>query len=161
MSAYSHKDNTLYLKPQEEKRFESATGEYGGRQTGNITIITKSSKHGKKGKKGESVEDIVRHKEPMESKCLCQATAHKLWTNCTSCGYIMCELDSRNSFCTFCKNKLDECLLPRVSDSSREKEEKVVLPVDRQLQAAIERKDRLINFDRNKVCITSLICDFV
>jgi hypothetical protein len=130
---------------------------------GNMTIITKSKP--KRGRKDADLINIEYLTEPTESKCSCQAAVHKLYTNCTSCGYIMCDLDTRNTFCTFCKSPIDKMHLPALGKASKGEVAASQaadaidgganvddnINNDRQLKAAIDRKNRLLAFDKNEV----------
>jgi len=121
---------------------------------------TKKSKYvplySKDGKAADTVQLAGRH------PCECQAVKHPLVNNCLSCGRIVCAQEGSGP-CLFCaslvvtreeqlvldkKNKKSEMLYKKLAGDSRS-----------QYQAALDNKERLLDYDANSAKRTQIIDD--
>jgi len=112
--------------------------------------------YSKDGKAAETVQLSGRH------PCECQAVKHPLVNNCLSCGRIVCAQEGSGP-CFFCdhlvvtkeeqvvldkKNKKSEMLYKKLAGDSRS-----------QYQAALDNKERLLEYDANSAKRTQIIDD--
>lgn len=98
---------------------------------------------------------------PGRLQCECQATKHGLVSNCLNCGRIVCEQEGSGP-CLFCGNLV--CTREeqeKINRGSRagEKLKQELLNKGKDLEKAIEHKNKLINFDRNSAKRTQVIDD--
>lgn len=109
------------------------------------------------GKDGE-MNDVVLLKGRV--KCECQAAKHKLINNCLKCGRVVCEQEGSGP-CLFCGNLVCSQEEQKVIDSQTKKGEnlKKSLMERKGLNDALERRDRLLKYDRESEQRTTVIDD--
>lgn len=96
--------------------------------------------------------------------CLCMGKTHDVVTNCTSCGKIACVKEGGYG-CSFCGSALPSTGREprRIGAGSSSSEEKNggggVGPQSAALKEALERKDRLLLFDRTSASRTRVLDD--
>ncbi|KAN0033938.1 hypothetical protein ACTFIV_000417 [Dictyostelium citrinum] len=106
----------------------------------NIATTTSSNNSNNKPTKQQirSFKEIEIEMRPGEP-CDCQATRHKLLTNCLNCGKIMCEQDAGLSKkCSFCSTPL---FTNPINLSTQQQQ-----LVDKNLSNAVEYKDRILGY---------------
>ncbi|KAK5575747.1 hypothetical protein RB653_006881 [Dictyostelium firmibasis] len=113
-------------------------------QTNNLknktTTTTTTTSTGNKPTKQQirSFKEIEIEMKPGEP-CDCQATRHKLLTNCLNCGKIMCEQDAGHSKkCSFCSTPL---FTNPINLSTQQQQ-----LVEKNLNNAVEYKDRILGY---------------
>lgn len=109
------------------------------------------------GNNGE-MNDVIMLKGRM--KCNCQASKHKLVNNCLKCGRIVCEQEGSGP-CLFCGNLVCNQEEQKLIDSQTKKGEnlKKSLMERKGLDDAMERRDRLLKYDRESERRTTVIDD--
>jgi len=115
------------------------------------------SLYSKEGKEAEVIKLVGRH------VCECQAVKHSLVSNCLSCGRIVCSQEGSGP-CLFCGNlvvtKEEQIVLDRKSKKSEQLYKKLAGGDGReQYQKAIDRKERLLEYDANCEKRTRVIDD--
>ncbi|KAN0009109.1 hypothetical protein ACTFIU_009001 [Dictyostelium citrinum] len=105
----------------------------------NITTTSSNNSNNKPTKQQiRSFKEIEIEMRPGEP-CDCQATRHKLLTNCLNCGKIMCEQDAGLSKkCSFCSTPL---FTNPINLSTQQQQ-----LVDKNLSNAVEYKDRILGY---------------
>lgn len=81
--------------------------------------------------------DLSKYLVPGRKICYCQATIHKLISNCISCGKVVCEQEGEGP-CLFCGAWVDREQMYEVDEEDYAFYE-----------TALEHRDRLIDFDVN------------
>lgn len=114
-------------------------------------LSTKSKKGGKSVSLSEAAEGTIvfRGGQP----CNCQASRHRLMNNCLSCGKIVCEQEGEGP-CNFCG-----ALVLREGSEYAGLEGVVTVASTESENAAIQFKDRLVEYGRNSASRTSIIDD--
>jgi len=112
--------------------------------------------YSKDGKAAETVQLVGRH------PCECQAVKHPLVNNCLSCGRIVCAQEGSGP-CFFCANlvvtKEEQLILDRKSKKSEMLYKKLAGDSRSQYQAAVDNKERLLEYDANSAKRTQIIDD--
>lgn len=109
------------------------------------------------GKDGE-MQDVIMLKGRV--KCDCQASKHKLINNCLKCGRIVCEQEGSGP-CLFCGNLVCNQEEQKLIDSQTKKGDnlKKSLMEKKGHEEAMERRDRLLKYDRESERRTTVIDD--
>lgn len=109
------------------------------------------------GKDGE-MNDVIMLKGRV--KCDCEASKHKLINNCLNCGRIVCEQEGSGP-CLFCGNLVCNQEEQKLIDSRTKKGDnlKKSLMERKGLDEAMERRDRLLKYDRESERRTTVIDD--
>lgn len=108
---------------------------------------------------------------PGRHPCQCLGQKHKLVNNCVECGRIVCVQEGAGP-CVFCGNLVcspeDMEIISRDSKKSKKLHEKLisqtaddveVMEIDDSLQKAVERKNRLLGYDKNSTKRTKVLDD--
>ncbi|GAM24793.1 hypothetical protein SAMD00019534_079680, partial [Acytostelium subglobosum LB1] len=83
--------------------------------------------------------------------CECQATRHKLITNCLNCGKVICEQEGKGP-CKFCGTALFS--KPHPTTNAQLQSQK-----DRELASAVQYKDTILGYQKNSVQRTIVFDD--
>lgn len=91
--------------------------------------------------KQQKLRDLSKYKLEGRQICYCQCTKHRLISNCSVCGKIVCEQEGEGP-CLFCGAwvSADENEIFEEFEDEKEKAE---------YQKTLNHRDRLIDFDRN------------
>jgi len=112
--------------------------------------------YSKDGKAAEVVQLSGRH------PCECQAVKHPLINNCLSCGRIVCSQEGSGP-CLFCANLVvtreEQAILDKKNKKSEYLYKKLAGDSRSQYQAALENKNKLLEFDANSAKRTQIIDD--
>ncbi|XP_062618725.1 activating signal cointegrator 1-like [Saccostrea cucullata] len=136
------------------KQNESAKAEQPQQETKKTKFIPLFSQEGQ----AKSVIKLAgRH------PCECQATKHKLISNCVHCGRIVCEQEGSGP-CLFCGKlvctKEEQEVLARGSKKSEQLRERLMKDKSRDdYEKAIQHKNKLLEFDKTSVRRTQVIDD--
>ncbi|XP_022329612.2 activating signal cointegrator 1-like [Crassostrea virginica] len=95
--------------------------------------------------------------------CECQATKHKLISNCVRCGRIVCEQEGSGP-CLFCGNlvctKEEQEVLSRGSKKSEQLRQRLMKDRGQEeYDKAVQHKNKLLEFDKTSVRRTQVIDD--
>ena len=108
---------------------------------------------------GRAVETIqVTGRHP----CDCQSIKHPLINNCLSCGKIVCTQEGSGP-CLFCGNLVvtneEQAVLDKKNKKSEYLHKKLVGDTRSQYEAAVDNKDKLLDFQANSAKRTQIIDD--
>ncbi|XP_065336723.1 activating signal cointegrator 1 [Cloeon dipterum] len=100
---------------------------------------------------------------PGRHKCCCEATKHELVNNCLSCGRIVCGQEGPGP-CLFCGKLVCTKDQARIVGRGSKKSEKLVqhlmkLTEDPKMDKAIEKKNKLLEYDKQNFKMTRVIDD--
>ena len=99
---------------------------------------------------------------PGRHPCTCQATKHALLNNCLSCGKIVCAQEWSGP-CLFCGqlvvSRAEQAVLDKKNKKSEQLYKKLAGDSRAQYQAALDNKDRLLEYDANSAKRTQIIDD--
>lgn len=96
--------------------------------------------------------------KPGEFECGCFATVHKLKTNCLNCGRIICQQEGTDT-CYFCGLEPSRCVAYEIEIQEGKISEAAQAKNKELYDAAIERRNRLLEYARNKAKRTAVIDD--
>eukprot|EP00796_Vickermania_ingenoplastis_P011409 gene11410-7914_t len=112
----------------------------------------------KKGRDGKAAAEDTGTLQPGKFECGCFATLHQLQTNCLNCGRIICQQEAADT-CYFCGLEPGRCVAyeiavqdGKITEAAQEKNEALYA-------AALERRDRLLEYAANRAKRTAVIDD--
>ncbi|EPY30243.1 hypothetical protein STCU_04164 [Strigomonas culicis] len=91
-------------------------------------------------------------------ECGCFATIHNLKGNCGNCGRIICEQESDDK-CYFCGFEPERCIAYEIAVQEGKISEAAQSQNKESYEAAIERRDRLLEYAENRAKRTTVIDD--
>lgn len=95
---------------------------------------------------------------PGRNKCDCMVTRHKLVNNCLACGRVVCEQEGEGP-CFFCGNPVYKIGNPLGGQDFITLEDSQIIAKDASKQKALDHKNKLLAYDRNKIQGSNIIDD--
>ncbi|CCW68538.1 unnamed protein product [Phytomonas sp. Hart1] len=135
-----------------------STPSAGAKSTGRVLTIPGKRKHpgGRRAlavKKGDSSS-----LKPGKFECGCFATVHPLRGNCANCGRIICEQEE-DAVCYFCGLTPSLCVAYEIAVQEGKVTEAVQQSNQKSYEAAIARRDTLLEYASNRAKRTTVIDD--
>lgn len=118
----------------------------------------------KRGKRGININQLPKKSAATEAlkpglfECGCFATIHQLRSNCANCGRIICEQEA-DEFCYFCGLDPSRCIAYEISVQEGKLSEAAQERNREDYEAAVARRDQLLDYAANKAKRTTVIDD--
>lgn len=142
----------------------SSSASAGGGAGGTLNVTKRGVGGAKRGKRGVHVNQNPKTStsgealRPGRFECGCFATVHNLRGSCANCGRVICEQEA-DDVCYACGLEPSRCIAYEISVQEGKLSEAAQQRNQEDYTAAVERRDRLLEYAQNRAKRTTVIDD--